>query len=156
MFVLVTILSTLLSGTPYVRADYLTASGWTKARKSILNKYVAPDGTVQCVYGGESVDPHNIDIDHVIPLKYAHEHGIGDSSSAFKQKLGLDTANMLPVCAHDNRSKGDKGPVEFMPEQNKCIYAQKWLSISTKYRIHMDVADKKLISATLASCKETK
>lgn len=147
----------VLTGSEYNRADYVKQSAWMKTRNIVLSAYLAQgNGTIKCKYTGVAQDPHDLDIDHIVPAKYAHAHGLSDSSVALKRTFGMDTANMVPVSAHVNRSKGDDGPALFMPELNSCWYANKWLEITRKYKITMTKEDKHVIDSTHKACKEHK
>lgn len=146
MLVLALILS--LFGSDYVRTDYVKSSKWSKTRAVVLQQYGS-----RCMYTTESMPPKFLDIDHIIPAKYAHTHGMADSSVEYKQQFGMDTANLVPVSAHVNRSKGDDGPSLFIPDSNRCFYATKWSKLSKKYKIKMDVQDKLVIQSILSTCK---
>jgi hypothetical protein len=135
----------------YSRSDYVQTAAWNRTRALVISTHLHADA-LTCLYGGEVVPPSGADIDHVIPLKYAHSHGMADSSKVWKRTFATDTANLIPVCAHDNRSKGDKGPALFMPALNKCIYARKWLSLSKKYHLTLNAADAKVVTATVKAC----
>ena len=149
---IVAILAALFCG-DYNRADYISASAWNRTRALVVSAHVTND-SIKCLYGGEVVAPEGADIDHIIPLKYAHEHGMADSSKTWKRKFATDTANLLPVCAHDNRSKGSKGPSRFMPGMNTCLYARKWLTLSAKYKLTLDTADSKVVHDTAEACPD--
>ena len=137
----------------YVRTDYVNESAFAKARKVMLAKYVRSNGTWMCVYTGKVVKTSDsLDIDHIVPLKYADDHGMAAQPSKAKKALGIDTLNLVPVTAHINRSKGDKGPAQFMPSKNKCFYVSRWDSVVTKYGIALDSADAATLKATKRYC----
>ena len=83
--------------------------------------------------GGSTTSASKIDIDHIIPLKWAHGHGGDRWSSARKQAFANDPDNLLATAYSANRSKGAKGPDEWMPAINKCSYAQRWDRLVEKY-----------------------
>ena len=85
-------------------------------------------------YSGDAVtDPSQIDIDHIIPLKWGHGHGGDRWSSLRKRALANDPENLLATSSSANRSKGAKGPDEWMPAINRCNYAQRWEGLIEKY-----------------------
>ncbi len=99
--------------------------------------------------------PSGIDVDHIIPLKYADDHGGKNWHPARKIEFGNDPDNLLAVSMSQNRSKGDKGPYNWMP-QNKafhCQYAKSWKAIAEKYRINVDTFDRMRIKVILTMCK---
>ena len=83
--------------------------------------------------GGSTTSASQIDIDHIIPLKWAHGHGGDRWSSARKQAFANDPENLLATYYSANRSKGAKGPDQWMPEINRCSYAQRWEGLIEKY-----------------------
>ena len=74
-----------------------------------------------------------LDIDHIIPLKWADQHGAENWTPYFKRVFANDPENLLPVKASANRSKGAKGPGEYMPPLNQCEYLRQWRSIVNRY-----------------------
>ena len=83
--------------------------------------------------GGSTTSASQIDIDHIIPLKWAHGHGGDRWSSGRKRALANDPDNLLATSASANRRKGVKGPDRWMPVVNKCSYAQRWERLIDKY-----------------------
>ena len=83
--------------------------------------------------GGSTTSASQIDIDHIIPLKWAHGHGGDRWSSGRKQAFANDPDNLLATYYSANRSKGAKGPDQWMPEINRCSYAQRWEVLIEKY-----------------------
>ena len=83
--------------------------------------------------GGSTTSASQIDIDHIIPLKWAHGHGGDRWSSGRKKAFANDPDNLLATYYSANRSKGAKGPDQWMPAANKCSYAQRWEGLIEKY-----------------------
>ena len=83
--------------------------------------------------GGSTTSASQIDIDHIIPLKWAHGHGGDRWSSARKRAFANDPDNLLATYYSANRSKGAKGPDQWMPAINKCSYALRWEGLIEKY-----------------------
>lgn len=138
----------------YKRSDYITESQFTKARKIVLKAHARPNGTWYCAYSKKVVKlDDSLDIDHIVPVHYAALHGLADSSSAVRHRFGGDTLNLVQVLARLNRSKGDKGPAEFMPVENKCFYAQRWVSVTKKYGIKLVAADSVVLAKQLRYCR---
>lgn len=82
-------------------------------------------------------DPSKIDIDHVVPLKWAWVHGANNWSQQKREQFANDPANLLSVEASLNRQKGAKGLDEWLPPQNKCQYSLRFLRISKKYKLNI-------------------
>ncbi|WNC70076.1 HNH endonuclease family protein [Thalassotalea nanhaiensis] len=98
-------------------------------------------------FTGETLyEASSIDIDHVIPLKWAWDHGA--SSWSYEQRVAFanDPANLLSVEASLNRSKGAKGLDEWLPPKNQCQYIARFIRVMKKYPLN--VGSKKLDSIT--------
>ena len=87
----------------------------------------------------EFYDASDLDIDHVVALAYAH--GGANWSSELKKQFYNDMENLLPVSASSNRSKGSRGPDEWMPDNVNyhCQYVDTFLYVVDKY--HLDLTD---------------
>jgi len=105
-------------------------------------------------YTGELfTESRKIDVDHVIPLAYAHSHGAMDWTSEQREEFANDFDNLRVVGASVNRSKGSKGPSGYMPSGLfGCDYAGAWLNISDKYNLIIEENDMKAISGKLFFC----
>lgn len=77
----------------------------------------------------------DLDVDHVIPLKWAHDHGGAFWSTAQKQQFANDPLNLLVVDDGLNQSKGAKGPSEWMPPNQgyRCEYLARWGLVLDRY-----------------------
>lgn len=148
------LLALLFSASTYTRTDYVTESSWAKARKTVLAAHKRANNTWLCQYSGKSyrVDD-SLDIDHIVPLKYAHQHGMDSALPARKKAFGKDTLNLVQVSAHINRSKGDKGPVDFFPVKNRCFYASRWDSVTKLYGIYVEPADSVVLANVRRHCR---
>jgi hypothetical protein len=83
--------------------------------------------------GGSTTSASQIDIDHIIPLKWAHGHGGDGWSDARKRAFANDPDNLLATSSSASRSKGSKNPDQWMPAVNRCSYAQRWDGLIEKY-----------------------
>ena len=72
--------------------------------------------------GMEIYQASKIDIDHVVPLKWAWNHGANHWTLDKRKALANDPANLLSVGASLNRQKGAKGLISWLPPINKCQY----------------------------------
>lgn len=111
-------------------------------------------GTWKDLYGGgaDITDPSTIDIDHVVPLSYAAQHGGQAWDAAEKEEFANDiTDNLFPVSASENRSKGDSGPFEYMPPNDnfQCTYALKYINVLNKYKLTVAQDDKDKLAFVL-------
>jgi hypothetical protein len=156
---------------PYNRKDYkhwIAIQGACDTRETALvrdGSDVVTDPSTCKVTSGSWVDPYSgetftdakkMDIDHLIPLQYAHQHGGASWDAAKKQAYAndLDTV-LLTVSARENRSKGAAGPGEYMPplKSYRCEYSQRWVAASEKYGLTVGKADRQALNSGLSSCQ---
>lgn len=156
---------------PYNRKDYkhwIAIQGACDTRETALvrdGENVVTDPATCKVTSGSWVDPYSgetftdakkMDIDHLIPLQYAHQHGGASWDAAKKQAYAndLDTV-LLTVSARENRSKGAAGPGEYMPplKSYRCEYSQRWVAVSEKYGLTVGKADRQALNSGLSSCQ---
>ena len=84
-------------------------------------------------------DASDVDIDHVIPLSYAHRHGGSSWTPSKKEQFANDPLNLLPAYHIENRRKSDKGPSEYLPSDKNlaCAYIKRWKAIGIKYDLNI-------------------
>jgi hypothetical protein len=85
--------------------------------------------------GGTLTNARQLDIDHIIPLKWAHGHGGDRWTTDQKRTFANDPDNLLATSSSANRSKGAKGPDQWMPSIDQCGYAERWESLLAKYQL---------------------
>ena len=99
----------------------------------------------------------DVDIDHVIPLKYAHDHGGADWSPLLKRLFANDVENLLVVDDRENQMKGAKGLSEYMPRiEYQCKYIGRWKTLSVKYGLALNLKDLKIINEDIPACNNNK
>lgn len=96
-----------------------------------------------------------LDIDHVIPLMYAHTHG-GDRWPAGKKlQFANDPINIMLIKRSEVRRKRDRSPDRYLPrDEFQCTYVKLWQAIAEKYDIDMENRDKNKISRIIEDCPE--
>lgn len=80
-------------------------------------------------------DPSALDVDHIVPLKWAHEHGAHAWNRAEKIMFATDLENLILTRSNMNESKGSRGPKDWMPpnERYHQEYLYRWQRIINKY-----------------------
>ncbi len=93
-----------------------------------------------------------VDMDHLIPLKYAHDHGGEYWSALAKEKFANDPDNLVITNKRYNRQKGAKGIDQWLPvhKEYACKYIQRWFHIKKKYQLELTQAE--LETKKLAAC----
>jgi len=96
----------------------------------------------------------DLDLDHIIPLKWAHDHGAWRWSGEDKQLFANDYQNLILVDDGRNQSKGAKGPGEWMPDNSAyhCMYVFRWSYLIGKYNLSANQADKDKIGEVIGKC----
>ena len=103
--------------------------------------------------------PGQLDIDHLVPLKNAHDSGGGAWTSERKQEyanyLG-DPDHLIAVTRGANRSKGAKGPEEWRPpdEGYWCRYATDWTEVKMEWGLTMTQPETEAVIDMLDTCEE--
>lgn len=90
--------------------------------------------------GQQFTSSKDIQIDHVVPLKHAYTTGGFQWDYKTRCHYANFTENnyhLLSVSGHENMSKGDKSPDQYMPPnaQVACSYLQRWLEIKLAWHL---------------------
>lgn len=102
-------------------------------------------------------DPSELDVDHLVPLKYAHLSGANQWSKFKKKNYANDLKNpqtLIAVAKSANRSKGDKPPSAWLPQNQKyhCQYLKDWLVVVKYWQLTIDNNEQQFIERKLANC----
>jgi hypothetical protein len=120
------------------RAETLIRYSTTPVTFRTPNNCVVHTGTWHCPFTGKTFrSAYQLDIDHIVPLKNAFKSGAHTWSKAEKKRFANDQENLIPVYFITNRSKGSRGPEEWVPPNQEFSqkYALKWIYIKEKYRL---------------------
>jgi len=105
-------------------------------------------GRWNSVYSGKTIyKASDIDIDHVVPLKWAWDHGANKWSKKKRVEIANDPINLLSVGASLNRQKGAKGLDDWLPPQNICQYILRFERIRKIYNLTLSSSEIKDYSA---------
>lgn len=115
-------------------------------------------GTWVDPYSGNTFgNPRQLDVDHMVPLKNAHESGAWAWSAARRRQYAndlSDPAHLLAVSASENRRKGAKGPDGYLPPATAfhCDYVRAWIRIKERWELTMTEDEGTTIDAVLRNC----
>jgi hypothetical protein len=150
----------------YSRSQF--GSGWSDSDKdcqnsrmeALISQSVAPvhfktgkecmvkSGRWNSPYSGKTIyKASDIDIDHVVPLKWAWDHGANQWSKEKRVQIANDPANLLSVEASLNRQKGAKGLDEWLPPKNQCQYIARFERIRITYGLDVSASKEREFSA---------
>ena len=108
-----------------------------------LDEFTLTDNTCR-VLTGLWLDPYTnmyfsasseLDIDHLVPLKYAWTRGAYNWPKSKRVKFSNDESNLFAVKKSVNRQKSAMGPAMWLPPSDnfKCEYIKLFQGIVTKY-----------------------
>lgn len=161
---------------PYVRKQYKhwidEDSNCRDTRQEVLIRDSQPpvlfgDNRECFVTKGKWIDPYSgrtftnpkqLDIDHFVPLKNAHESGAWAWSPEKKMRYANyldDEHHLLTVLASENRKKGEKGPDRYLPpnESYLCDYVKTWVKIKEDWELEMTEEEGSAVENVLAKCQ---
>lgn len=112
-------------------------------------------------YTGDTLtDATKLDVDHMVPLKNAHDSG----GWAWDKERKADYANymvyedhLIVVTASANRKKGARGPDGWKPSNKGywCDYATDWIDIKVKWDLSATKAEWVALQEMLGTCGQT-
>lgn len=105
----------------------------------------SPGPTATDVYTGERISPGDVEIDHIVPLAAAWDHGAHDWPRARRVAFANDLAvNLVAVAGPVNQAKSDGTPGEWLPPAGgavHCAYVARYLTVSVVYGLTVSEAD---------------
>ncbi|MEP1444913.1 MAG: HNH endonuclease family protein [Paraglaciecola sp.] len=130
-------------------------------------KTVSFKSNKQCnVLTGEWYDPYSsekftqstdLDLDHIVPLKFAHGHGASNWSREQKALFANDSENLILAQASLNRQKGAKGLSEWLPPNHhyRCEYIAQFNKVMTKYNLTYAPSEQRIVKRLVKACNRT-
>ena len=142
------------------RQEVLISESLVKVTYESEKKCRVATGQWYGAFTGTNVEaPIGVDIDHLVPLKNAHDSGGYAWSSTRKQEYANnleDPDHLIAVTRGANRSKGAKGPEEWRPpdEGYWCQYATDWTEVKMEWGLTMTQRETEAIIEMLDTCEE--
>ncbi|MEE1652139.1 HNH endonuclease family protein [Brachybacterium sp. J144] len=96
---------------------------------------------------------NTVDIDHIVPLSRAWQQGAAQWDEDRREEFANTPANLVAVDASANRSKGDSGPEEWLPEAGRCMYVVQWIDVKSTYELAVTAAEKNVLENELEACE---
>jgi hypothetical protein len=98
--------------------------------------------------------PKKLDIDHLVPLKEAHDSGAYAWSKSKKRDYANDMSHpdhLIAVASGANRSKGAKDPAEWMPPDKSYWreYARAWTGTKLRWGLSADARELAVLRSIL-------
>ena len=115
--------------------------------RSLQPVELRPDGCL--VLRGSWIDQYSselqhqaseVDIDHLVPLKFAWDHGAWDWTADKMAQFANDPTNLVITQKSLNRSKGSNGPLNWLPpnEAIKCAYVNNFIVVMQLYSLSLN------------------
>ena len=120
-------------------------------KRSTLPVRLRKDGCL--VLSGHWVDPYTqmeyfeaseLDIDHLVPLKFSWLYGANRWSVSTLRLFYNDPMNLSIVGKDINRSKGAMGPLEWLPPNSDihCVYITNFIDVLKNYELSVPIKKK--------------
>jgi hypothetical protein len=137
------------------RAEVLIARSQVPVTYTRNNRCTVATGLwVGALTGQSFTQASDVDIDHLVPLKWAHGHGGEVWSRKKKAQFANDPDNLLIADDALNAQKGAKGPDEWLPpvETLRCDYVYRFDRIVARYQLHYVPSEREAVNHWLAAC----
>jgi hypothetical protein len=124
------------------RAEVLMHESLTIAQVDIFGCFVIAGDWFSAYDNVTLSDPAELDIDHLVPLNEAWKSGAWAWTPA--QRIAYandisDSRTLVAVTAASNRSKGDRDPAMWLPDEAAvCSYISDWLAVKARWRLTID------------------
>ena len=93
------------------------------------------------------------DIEHIIARSEAHDSGLCSADNVTRRDFARDLDNLTLASPSLNRQqKSDKDAAAWMPNQNRCWFAQTVVDVRLKYGLTIDQVEADALDAVLAGC----
>lgn len=139
------------------RNDALRAGATEVTFKPGTHDCVVLEATIEDPYSGTTIHfvkgENTIDIDHIVPLSRAWQQGASQWPEERREEFANTAENLLAVDASANRSKGDKGPEEWMPEAGRCAYVVRWIDVKTEFDLTVSTEERAALEGELTTCE---
>lgn len=137
------------------RHELLVSQSLTEVTFAAEDECIVMRGTWYGKYSGNIFnDSKELDLDHIVPLKFAHGHGGDKWSRDKKREFANDIDNLLLVSASLNRQKGAKGPDKWLPPNHpyRCEYISHFNTVMTKYGLTYIPSEQRIINRMVNAC----
>ncbi|MCY3883635.1 MAG: HNH endonuclease family protein [Gammaproteobacteria bacterium] len=130
-----------------VSSDYAYSSNTDLVIEKSLGGFYSP---YDDVWYDEATD---VDIDHIVARKEAHESGMCKATPEVRYKFANDLLNLTLSTPSLNRNeKSDKDAGEWLPQYNKCWYVFTVIQVKKKYGMSVDSTERDAMQEVLESC----
>ena len=144
-------------GDEYDRNDYAYNS---KQIKSAIIEDQLTDMGVYIPYLNSYYDEYEVSlvnnlsatIDHIVPISSAHWSGLCNESLKVRQEFANDLLNITLAPMELNSAKGDHLADEWVPDNNKCWFADTVVQVRHKYNLTASISEQAELENILEDC----
>ncbi|MDE2837213.1 MAG: excalibur calcium-binding domain-containing protein [Chloroflexota bacterium] len=96
------------------------------------------------------------DIEHIIARSEAHDSGLCAADAATRTRFSSDLLNLTLASPAANRSqKGGKDAAEWVPDLNRCWFANRVVEVRQRYVLTVDRRERDALENILSGCAST-
>lgn len=96
------------------------------------------------------------DIEHIVARSEAHDSGLCSANAETRRNFARDLLNMTLAGPSVNRNeKSDKDAADWLPESNRCWYADRIVQVRLKYGLTIDQREADALESVLSACEST-
>ena len=125
--------------------------------QSVEDRIIAELGGIWSPYTGECFNGKSeTDIEHIVSRSEAHNSGLCKADVATRKRFASDLLNLTLASPQVNRhQKRSKDAAEWMPDQNRCWFANRILEVRLKYNLTIDQSEADALEQVLSRCSST-
>ena len=135
------------------RHDLLATQSTVKPSFSRDGKTVTRGRWVSPWTGQIYLDPFALDVDHTVPLGYAHARGAKYWDRYQREMFANDMRNLQVDEKGLNKEKGSAGITEWLPPTNQCQYILRFYRIMKTYHLKYFTKEEPRALALVAQCQ---
>jgi hypothetical protein len=142
------------------RQEVLVAESEIPVRFRDARRCAVASGRWRCPYTGRVItDPHELDVDHFVPLHEAHRAGGHAWDREQRQRFANtldDPMHLVAVDRSANRAKSDQPPHAWMPPDPayRCTYVRVWVDIKERWALTQSPPERAYVEQALTGCSD--
>ncbi len=99
-------------------------------------------------------DRGETDIEHIVARSEAHDSGLCAADSGTRRRFSSDILNLTLAAPNVNRyQKVAKDAAEWLPELNRCWFADRVVRVRQKYALTIDRREAEALESVLSGCE---
>ena len=124
--------------------------------QSIEARIVESLGGVWSPYTGRTFAGRGeTDIEHMVARSEAHDSGLCAATTETRRRFATDLLNLTLASPGVNGQKNARDAAAWLPDRNRCWFADRVLRVRQKYRLTIDRREANALDQVLASCAST-